>query len=159
QQQGGPGGGVRAATGISPQNIPVLRVDPGVALAAEGAQAGVGLTDYILRSDLNVINMLRIPGEQQVMLKVIVAEVSRSAARSIGLDFSITNDAGITVFQSTTAGLLNQGIGGGGGTNAGNNQILGNRGQLTSSNNGNQMTANIMAMLNNGKIPLAIEAL
>src|SRR5262249_27616049 len=116
QQQGGPGGGVRAATGISPQNIPVLRVDPGVATTAEGAQAGVGLTDYILRSELNVINMLRIPGEQQVMLKVIVAEVSRSAARSIGLDFSITNDAGITVFQSTTAGLLNQGIGGGGGT-------------------------------------------
>jgi pilus assembly protein CpaC len=158
QQAAGGRGGMGGAAGVRPQDIPVLRVDPGVAIAAEGAQAGVGLTDYILRSDLDVINMLRIPGEQQVMLKVIVAEVSRSAARSIGLDFSITNDAGLTVFKSTTAGLLNNQLTGAV-TNAANNQILGNRGQLTNANNGQNMTGNIMALLNNGKIPLAIQAL
>jgi pilus assembly protein CpaC len=162
QQQGQRGGGAGAATTVSPANIPVLRLDPGLGLGLEeGAQAGVGLSDYLLRSDLDVINLLRIPGEQQVMLKVIVAEVSRSAARSIGLDFSITNDQGIKVFESRTAGLLNDlnNGGGGGGGNTGN-QLIGNRGTLTNTNSGaNRTGGNIMAMLNNGKIPLAIQAL
>lgn len=39
----------------------------------------------------HVVNLLRIPGEQQIMLRVIVAEVNRSAARSLGLDFGIAN--------------------------------------------------------------------
>jgi len=37
----------------------------------------------------NVINQLTIPGEQQVMLRVTVAEVNRSALRSIGANMSI----------------------------------------------------------------------
>jgi pilus assembly protein CpaC len=156
QQQGQAGrGGFGGGGGVSPQNIPVLRVDPGVAIEAEGAQAGVGLNDYVLRSELDVINMLRIPGEQQVMLKVIVAEVSRSAARTLGVDFSITNDAGIMVFQSTTAGLLNNLNGT---TTAANAGMASNRGALTNANT-SMNGANIMAMLNNGKIPLAIAAL
>lgn len=40
----------------------------------------------------SVINMLHVPGEQQVMLKVRIAEISRSAAREMGLDFSIIED-------------------------------------------------------------------
>lgn len=40
----------------------------------------------------SVINMLHVPGEQQVMLKVRIAEISRSAARELGLDFSIIED-------------------------------------------------------------------
>ncbi|MFO0823258.1 MAG: hypothetical protein U0792_09075 [Gemmataceae bacterium] len=36
----------------------------------------------------NVINLLEVAGEQQVMLRVIVAEVNRAAARSIGMNFS-----------------------------------------------------------------------
>ncbi|MEO0530336.1 MAG: hypothetical protein AAF266_07120 [Planctomycetota bacterium] len=35
----------------------------------------------------SVINLLEVPGVQQVMLRVIVAEVNREAARSIGLNF------------------------------------------------------------------------
>jgi pilus assembly protein CpaC len=38
----------------------------------------------------NVISMLKVPGEQQVMLKVRVAEISRTAMRELGLDFSVT---------------------------------------------------------------------
>jgi pilus assembly protein CpaC len=38
----------------------------------------------------NVISMLKVPGEQQVMLKVRVAELSRTAMREMGLDFSIS---------------------------------------------------------------------
>src|SRR5690606_20467506 len=40
----------------------------------------------------SVINMLNVPGEQQVMLKVRIAEISRSAARSLGLDFEVIKD-------------------------------------------------------------------
>jgi len=47
-----------------------------------------------LQGDSNVINMLSIPGEQQVMLRVTVAEVNRSALRSIGTSMRIEGSAG-----------------------------------------------------------------
>jgi pilus assembly protein CpaC len=81
-----------------------------------------------------IVNLLQIPGEQQVMLRVTVAEVNRTAARSIGLNFSIENDNGVTVFQSLT-GNLAQGGGGAGGL------------------------ANVLASLDNGQVLLAINAL
>ncbi len=34
----------------------------------------------------NIIDLIRVPGEQQVMLKVRIAEISRSAARELGLN-------------------------------------------------------------------------
>ena len=37
-----------------------------------------------------VISMLKVPGEQQVMLKVRVAELSRTALRELGLDWSVS---------------------------------------------------------------------
>ncbi|MEM1060830.1 MAG: pilus assembly protein N-terminal domain-containing protein [Planctomycetota bacterium] len=40
-------------------------------------------------AERTVINMLRVPGEQQVHLKVVVAEVNRSALRTIGANISI----------------------------------------------------------------------
>jgi pilus assembly protein CpaC len=67
--------------------------------------APAALQQYLLAGAPNIINLLRVPGEQQVMLRVSVAEVNRAAARSIGLNFSITNDQGITVFQQTTGNL------------------------------------------------------
>jgi pilus assembly protein CpaC len=88
----------------------------------------------------NVINLLRVPGEQQVMLRVTVAEVNRAAARSIGLNFSLTNDQGITYFQNLTGNIAGTTSGGGGGT------------QVAPSNN-------LPALLDNGQIALAINAL
>src|SRR5207244_7972829 len=38
----------------------------------------------------NLVNMLRVPGEQQVLLKVRVAELTRTAMREIGLDFTVS---------------------------------------------------------------------
>ena len=67
-----------------------------------GSQA---LENFLRSGDSNIVNLLRIPGEQQVMLKVTVAEISRSAARSIGLNFSITNHSGIQVFAQNTGSL------------------------------------------------------
>ena len=57
-----------------------------------------------------VINLLRINGEQQVMLKVTVAEVNRSAARSIGMNFSLTNNSGITTFGNYTGSIVTGGL-------------------------------------------------
>ncbi len=48
------------------------------------ARPSLGATDL---PSSNVISMLEVPGEQQVMLKVRVAELSRSALRTMGADF------------------------------------------------------------------------
>jgi pilus assembly protein CpaC len=37
---------------------------------------------------MTIVNLLRVPGEHQVMLKVRIAELKRSAARSVGANFS-----------------------------------------------------------------------
>ena len=42
--------------------------------------------DPLLLARAGIINQLEVAGEQQVMLKVTVAEVNRGAARSIGLN-------------------------------------------------------------------------
>jgi pilus assembly protein CpaC len=91
-----------------------------------------GLDAFLLAGGPNVINLLRVPGEQQVMLKVVVAEVNRTAARSIGLSFSITNNQGVTVFANNTA-------------------------QQSAAGQGVQ--ANLPIMLDGGQIPLALNAL
>ena len=94
------------------------------------------LENFLLR-DINrqVINLLRIPGEQQVMLRVSVAEVDRTAARSIGMDFTISNAAGQTVFAQATNAVATAGS------------------AMASSG------ANLPAMIDNGQIALAIRAL
>jgi pilus assembly protein CpaC len=64
-----------------------------------------GLENYQFHSRAEVINMLRVPGEQQVMLKVTVAEVNRTAARSIGLNFTLTNNNGIQFLANLTGAI------------------------------------------------------
>lgn len=49
------------------------------------------LDNYAQAGGPHVVNLLRIPGEQQIMLRVVVAEVNRGAARSLGLDFGIAD--------------------------------------------------------------------
>ena len=60
------------------------------------------LDNYAHAGGPHVVNLLRIPGEQQIMLRVIVAEVNRSAARSLGLDFGLA-DKQATVLPSSPA--------------------------------------------------------
>ena len=58
----------------------------------------------------NVINMLRIPGVQQVALKVKIAELNRTAAREFGIDFDLNfnvGDGGALIVQT----LLNMAAG------------------------------------------------
>lgn len=100
----------------------------------ENSAARRRVIDPIALAQAGIINQMKIVGEQQVMLKVTVAEVNRSAARSIGLNFGVDNGDGLTVFQSLTGNLAQ--IGG-----------------------GNQSGANILASLDMGQVRVAIEAL
>jgi pilus assembly protein CpaC len=92
---------------------------------------------------MNVVNLLRVPGEQQVMLKVDVAEVNRTAARSIGVDFNVLTKAGNSVFNNLTGTISLTTTAGGIGT-----------GSIASGN-----SANLFANLDNGQIRTAIQAL
>lgn len=55
------------------------------------------------RNDFRIINMLRVPGVQQVMLKVRVAELSRSSGRDLGADLR-------SVFGDLSVNSLAEGI-------------------------------------------------
>ena len=59
-------------------------------------QAAVDAIREILQGSPNLVNLLRVPGEQQVMLMVTVAEVNRTAARTIGMDFSIVKGCSLS---------------------------------------------------------------
>ncbi|MGL4421076.1 MAG: type II and III secretion system protein family protein [Gemmataceae bacterium] len=101
------------------------------------------LEQFMTAGGSNIINMLEVPGEQQVQLRVIVAEVNRAAARSVGMNFSLANKDGVTFFSNRTGNIGNIGGGGGGGGGG-----VGGFG-----------IANITATLDAARIPLAIQAL
>lgn len=60
----------------------------GMNLAAQGA-ASEPFPEASQLPSATVINMLEVPGEKQVMLKVRIAELKRSAVRELGADFNI----------------------------------------------------------------------
>jgi pilus assembly protein CpaC len=74
---------------IARENAPGARAgeSSGTPPAAPSLQAT--LDNYAHVGGPRVVNLLRIPGEQQIMLRIVVAEVNRAAARSLGLDFGI----------------------------------------------------------------------
>jgi pilus assembly protein CpaC len=103
----------QAPTGVA--NIPTRQtlrspytLDP-LNLAASNNQAPNTINDYIIQGEQNLVNLLRIAGEQQVALKVTVAEVSRAAARSIGLNAQFRNNQGIQYFAQNT-GIVNSNL-------------------------------------------------
>lgn len=65
------------------------------------------LLDPVALAQAGIINLMRVPGEQQVMLRVTVAEVNRTAARSLGLNFTaIQNNSLFSNTTGTVAGNL-----------------------------------------------------
>ena len=86
-------------TRVAPQSVNVTFI-PGLG----DEQAAVNAIRAILEGNPNIVDLLRVPGEQQVMLMVTVAEVNRTAARTIGMDFSIVN--GAFAFAQTTGGQI-----------------------------------------------------
>ena len=61
---------------------------------SNGQYGSQGTEDYEEISPRNFINLLRVPGEQQVMLKVRIAELVRNSNRSVGTNFSALFDNG-----------------------------------------------------------------
>jgi pilus assembly protein CpaC len=103
-----------------------------VGVDAPGAPS---VNSFALQGSNNIINLLKIPGEQQIMLRVTVAEVNRTAARSIGMNFAVFNQGGTPVFGQFTGGLF---------------------GTLAA---GALPGGNLPALLDNGQVALAIQAL
>ncbi len=108
----------------------------------------IGIDDYILRGESNIVNLLRIPGEQQVALKVTVAEINRTAARSIGVNFIINNGSGVPVVAQLTGDIVNP-IGTSLASLESNISDLASSGTI----------ANVGALIDNGRVDLAIQAL
>jgi pilus assembly protein CpaC len=84
--------GVRAEAG-PPYGVAEGLATPVLSTAATGGTAG---TSY------HIINMLRVPGVQQVALKVKIAELNRTAARGFGVDL----DAAININDSAEGSQL-----------------------------------------------------
>ncbi len=178
QNRGGPGGGMGMGMGLAggmggagaeadAKKVPINNINVNLAPGDATNPSGTpGLSDYELTGSSNVINLIRIPGEQQVMLRVTVAEVNRAAARSIGLNFSIINNQGTQVFAQNTGNRGQMGAGGGGGAGGFGNNGFGNMGLQGAGGGGAgllgqgmQMAANLPVVLDNGQIPVAINAL
>jgi pilus assembly protein CpaC len=110
--------------------LPIEQVNLNVTAGPAGLPAG-GLGDFLLETPSGekyaVVNLLRVPGEQQVLLHVKVAEINRTAARSIGLNFEVFNKGGAQVIASTVGGIAGQmvstaaNVGTGGVSSAANN--------------------------------------
>lgn len=115
----------------------------GAELGPDGVPDGA-LERLLAGTPPNVINLLRIPGEQQVLLRVTVAEVSRTAARSIGINFTLSNRQGLAVLGQQTGNIAGNAAGGGGASGLGG---------IASSTN------NLPMILDNGRIIAAVNAL
>src|SRR5262249_37557041 len=70
-------------------------------LAADPSTYYAGIPPY----HRSVVNMMRVIGEQQVLLQVQVVEVNRAAARSIGLNFAVFRRTGSFFVAGTTGNL------------------------------------------------------
>lgn len=147
QGRGSAGGGSRGQAGGTAATVPLAV--PGITVDPESGQLQPpNLSNFQSIGGPNVINLLEVAGEQQVLLRCVVAEVNRAAARSIGLNFSVRNNSGITVFSNNTGPIIpfNRaaglgGFGGGFGFFSGG------------------AIANLSAIFDSGKIPFAINAL
>ncbi len=110
---------INARSRVQPQDLRIQFI-PGLGDQA----AAVAAIRNLLQGNSNLVNQLHVPGEQQVTLMVTVAEVNRSALRSIGADFSITkgkfafaqvSGSLFTTPNQTSTGVVASGIAGLGG--------------------------------------------
>jgi pilus assembly protein CpaC len=90
--------------------VPVDRVQPGPEPGPGEGPVPPGAENYEVSNQNQIVNLLRIQGEQQVMLRVTVAEVNRAAARSIGMNFTVRNHNGMSVFGQNTGSIATGGL-------------------------------------------------
>lgn len=119
-----------------------------------------GMEEFLVTGGPEIINLLRIPGEQQIMLRVTVAEVNRAAARSIGMNFNILNSDGGRIFAQSTGSIATGGLSGGlSFTGLGSVQSQGTLGSAPGVALGPGGFNNLPASIDNGQVNLAINAL
>lgn len=99
---------------ISPNDdITVKAVQNSIALSGTVADPSLiarapDVARAFLPEKTTVINLLRLGEPHQIMLKVEIAEVNRTALRELGLDFlNLGNTFALGVFGGSTAGILN----------------------------------------------------
>ena len=95
-----------AANASTPTFTPTLNGTP-VSLGANGptpVSPGAIVANQIATDSAPIINLIRVPTSQQVMLKVRVAELNRTAMRQIGADFLAEIPQYKTLFGSQIAG-------------------------------------------------------
>lgn len=90
-------------TAYSPEGVLQASEDLGFTLDRLATFAG-------LEGEANVVNLLQIPGEQQVMLRITVAEVNRTALRSIGVNLDINGGSGVGFLSAFPSGNVVQGL-------------------------------------------------
>jgi pilus assembly protein CpaC len=124
--EGQPVGGRAGALPPPPGGTTINVATGGNAAAGEGAQATAGVPSTFGQ----VINLIHVPTSQQVLLKVRVAELNRTAMRAIGSDF--------LAFDTSAGNVV--------GTSLGNSNVL-----ATGTLNGSSFTASSIASTISGQ--------
>ncbi len=155
--------GANAAGGGS-QGLPPLPAGyaPSTGLAATPIQTsatsspGAIAANQIATNQFQVINLIRVPTSQQVLLKVRVAELNRTAMRQIGADFLASVPQFGTLFGSQIAGNgLSPGTIGAGATKGG--LSLGSQATLFGTFSGGQFTTVLTALRKNNIVKILAE--
>lgn len=142
----GSGGGGRPAPGPvrpGPEPIPAPAGPPGADAVPEPSQLSVTGTV----AEPHIINLIRVIGSQQVLLKVRVAELNRTAMREIGAD--------LLAVDPSSGAIVGTQIGGAGISAAGT-LIRGLTGQATGVSSGN---TTVFGIFQNGDFEVFLRAL
>ena len=75
-------------------------------ITATGTDGGDAAIFAEQRQKSQIVNLLKIDGEDQVTLKVTIAEVSRQVLKQLGFNTSITNSDGVSAFGSNNPANL-----------------------------------------------------
>ncbi|WP_110032877.1 type II and III secretion system protein family protein [Hoeflea marina] len=98
---------------------------------SDGSTAAIFAED---RQKSQIVNLLKIDGEDQVTLKVTIAEVSRQVLKQLGFNTAITNSDGVSAFGSNNP------------ANLGKPLVSGNFARLAGSIGGRSISSYINAM-------------
>lgn len=96
---------------IKVQTIGESLVLTGTAPSPEAATKAVEVATKFFGDASRVVNMITIAGADQVNLRVVVAEVKRTTAKQLGVDFNINASIGGVAFNpvTSTTGILDTG--------------------------------------------------
>ena len=123
-----------------------------------GMQSGGAIAaNQIANNNFQVINLIRVPTSQQVLLKVRVAELNRTALRQVGADFLASIPQFKSVFGSQIAGNGYTGAIGTGAFNAARGVGLGSQATFFGSFSDGQFSTILTALRKNNVIKILAE--